>query len=118
MAPLPRGTPVTINGLGSPALNGATGIIHEPAADDASDSRLVVRVSFPAGDRCVGIKQAHLRAVARAPEYSPVPMMPVGLDVLLPVVQELAGPRAVCREKCVQTATPTVMCSSAPGLRA
>ena len=97
MAPLPRGTPVTINGLGSPALNGATGIIYEPAADDASDSRLVVRVSFPGGERKVGVKQARLRAVTRAPEFSPVPMMPVGLDTLLPVVQELAGPRAVCQ---------------------
>ena len=41
------GTPVTINGLaGAVGLNGATGVVHEAAANDAQDSRLVVRVPF------------------------------------------------------------------------
>ena len=100
MAPLPRGTPVTINGLtASPQLNGATGFIDEPSVEDDEQSRLVVRVSFPGGqrDRMIRVKPARVRAVARAPEYSRAPMTPLGLDVLFPVVQDLAGPRAVRR---------------------
>ena len=100
MAPLPRGTPVTINGLtASPQLNGATGFIDKPSVDDDEQSRLVVRVSFPGGqrDRMIRVKPARVRAVARAPEYSRAPMTPLGLDVLFPVVQDLAGPRAVRR---------------------
>ena len=35
------------------------------------------------GQRVIRVKQAHIRAVTRAPEYSHLPMMPIGLNILL-----------------------------------
>ena len=87
---------MTLNGLvRSAALNGATGIVHEPAVDDADHSPLVVRVSFPGGERMIRAKQSHIRAVTRAPEYSRIPMTPIDLNSLLPSIRKLSGPRAV-----------------------
>jgi len=100
MTTLRKGASVTINGLvGAAELNGFTGVVHEPAADDNEESHLVVHVAMPNSEMSVfRVKQKNARLVATHPVYSSEKGRLIQIDKLFPVL----------RTGVLQSGTPTL----------